>query len=95
MENASSENNPSCCSPNNFGSNNIFSSYIEYIIILASIISLEEIIYLVSQLAVKFIIFYCQIFMFLVLTIIFICLLFYIFYKIWRYKGTILTNKKK
>ena len=94
MENASSENNPSCYSPNNFGSNSISSSCIEYILILASIISLGEIIYLVSQLAVKFITFYCQIFMFLVLTIIFICLLFNIFYKIWRYKETILTNKK-
>ena len=57
MENASSENNPSCCNPNNFGSNSISSSCIEYILILASIISLGEIIYLVSQLAVKFITF--------------------------------------
>ena len=63
MEETSSENNSSCCRPNNFSFNNISSSNLEYILILASIVSLGAIIYLVSQIGVKFITFYCKIFM--------------------------------
>ena len=64
MEETSSENNYSCCRPNNFSFNIISSSNLEYILILASIVSLGEIIYLVSQIGVIFITFYCKIFMF-------------------------------